>query len=87
MPMFVCDDCGHVDNTATGRWWSRNCPNLWAADNLGKALCSLCEPTTFVNGEPNEDGGKWHGRFERRLPTEEGIAKGIYINRGPNRER
>jgi hypothetical protein len=48
---------------------------LWADDNLGKALCSECAPTHFKSGYPVTYSayGKWHGKFEKRIPTKEEI--------------
>lgn len=52
MPIFLCDDCGCVENTA--------CCFFWHYTKTGKKLCSECDPKI----------GKWHGRFEKRPPTE-----------------
>lgn len=49
MSLFVCEDCGVVENTATSRFWFRT------KENALKALCSQCDPTI----------GKWHGLFPR----------------------
>jgi len=39
---------------------------MWDEENLGKALCSACAPTHYKGGkEVNEEGGKWHGEFDR----------------------
>lgn len=48
--MFVCDQCGCVENTALGHYWGRN---VEALGGDGRALCSECSD------------GKWHGRFEK----------------------
>jgi hypothetical protein len=84
MSLFICDICGCIDNTATGRYWTKDSIHLWADENLGKALCSECEPTTYRSGELNSDGGKWHGRFEKKKPTEDQIKAGLFINRDVN---
>lgn len=81
MPAFVCDICEGVDNTATGHYWDRHHDYFGVPELVGKALCSECTPSTFKNGVPNEDGGKWHGRFPKRKATEEGVKSGYYINR------
>lgn len=75
MPCFICETCGCVDNTATGRYWTKDDKELWADDNLGKALCSECAPTHFKSGSPvtYSSYGKWHGKFEKRIPTKEEI--------------
>jgi hypothetical protein len=49
MSLFVCDDCGCVENTALagpGGYWGRTRLD-------GKARCSACNPKV----------GKWHGHF------------------------
>lgn len=63
---FVCDNCDHLENTSLGLWHTR-----WANERKfglpnGLALCSLCAPTRFLNGEPVSKWGKWHNRFVRR---------------------
>lgn len=35
MPIFACDKCGVIDNTALTRYWLRN---------GGPAFCSQCDP-------------------------------------------
>ena len=62
MPLFVCDKCHCIENTALGRYWSRD---LKGVRERGKALCSQCAPTTFVSGEKTKNSGKWHGKFLR----------------------
>jgi len=70
MPLFVCDKCGCVDNTAFGRYWSKDLEE-WGDDNRGLALCSECAPTHFKDGKParNLHGlsqyGKWHNEFPK----------------------
>jgi hypothetical protein len=71
MSLFVCDKCGCVDNTALGRYWSKDDPLLWGEDNLGLALCTECAPTKYANGEPVNprlmaDFGKWHNEFPKQ---------------------
>jgi len=36
MPVFVCDECGCLENTACSQYWSR--------EKGSPALCSLCDP-------------------------------------------
>lgn len=81
MPLFICEKCGCIENTALGRYWSRNM-NIWADDNRGKALCSECAPTHFKGGEVNERGGKWHGRFEKTKATKADRKSGRFIDPG-----
>lgn len=49
MSLFVCDECGSVDNTALTNFWLRKQENV-----EGRALCSACGPR-----------GRWHGCFPR----------------------
>lgn len=54
MPLFVCDECGVVDNTATcgfAGWHGRN-----ADGRDGKARCSECRSVH----------SHWHGLFPRK---------------------
>lgn len=50
MSLFICADCGSVDNTALTNYWFRRIQNT-----DGRPLCSACGPN-----------GAWHGRFERK---------------------
>jgi hypothetical protein len=57
MPLFVCDRCGCVDNTACGgTYWTKE-HNEKYFDNVrnGEALCAECTP--------HDGGGVWHNRF------------------------
>lgn len=67
MSLYQCDNCGCVENTALGWYHCRDCKRLTPKEYLGKALCCVCGPTKYPNGEPIEDMGKWHGRFERKF--------------------
>lgn len=68
MPLFVCEKCGCVDNTALGFYWGKFWPNkTWFVDDSynGKALCSECCPKVYVDG--SETGkGKWHNMFPKQ---------------------
>ena len=59
MPMFICDRCSTIENTACGdhgaNMLNRNKPKL----------CSACMKSV----PPYRKGGEWHGRFERRVAT------------------
>lgn len=87
MPLFVCDKCGCVENTALGRYWIKDMKDMWDADNEGMALCSECAPTTFKDGSPTRSGwceyGKWHGKFPKRKWD----GKTEVINRRTDSER
>lgn len=56
MPLFVCDECGCVENTALANfyWYRSGIPDI--PDELrNKAMCSQCDP----------DIKKWHGKFPK----------------------
>lgn len=69
MPLFVCDKCGCVENTALGRYWTKDWEDMWDEDNEGLALCSECAPTKFKDGTSTStewcEYGKWHGKFPK----------------------
>jgi hypothetical protein len=52
MSIFMCTECGCVENTACSNYWSRN---LNDDKEDSKPLCSECDPLI----------GKWHGKFEK----------------------
>lgn len=64
MPLFKCEDCGCVENTALCSYWSRHSDSI-PESHRGRALCSACSSPTFTSGAPNRKGGKWHGQFAR----------------------
>ena len=71
MPLFVCDNCGCIDNTALGgTYWSRN-TDVWKPEDRGKALCCECAPKKYNDDTINEDAGIWHDKFPKRKFTEE----------------
>jgi len=74
MPLFVCDNCDTIDNTALGHFWSRHDAEMFAPEYVGKALCSACAPRTYRSGEPSQNSGQWHGRFKQVKATAEYIA-------------
>lgn len=65
MPLFVCDECGCVDNTALGHFWGRDLWEFLGENKSGKALCSECAPTHFDDGSTS-DWGKWHNHFPKK---------------------
>ena len=84
MPLFICEKCFCIENTALGRYWTKDSENLWSEEDRGKALCSECEPTHYKDGSVNSDGGKWHGKFTKAFPTIEEIRTDCphaYINK------
>jgi hypothetical protein len=84
MSLFICEKCFCIENTATGRYWTKDSADLWDDDNLGQALCTQCEPLHFRSGESNDGGGRWHGRFPKRHPSFEEVRDAdpdLYLNR------
>lgn len=66
MPLFRCEGCGAVENTALSNYWLRGYPPT------KPALCSECDPEI----------GRWHGRFPKRDADAEGyVARGPYIEK------
>jgi hypothetical protein len=62
MPLFVCDACNSIDNTALTNFWTRvhggpieNGRNGFGHEDT-RALCSGCDP----------DIREWHDAFPRR---------------------
>lgn len=63
MPLFVCEKCQTIENTALSNFWTRHLigggefifgeESDLSARTL--ALCSACDPKI----------GEWHGRFPR----------------------
>ena len=67
MPLFVCEKCGCVENTALGFYWSRNRVKCKDESLNGKALCSECAPQYYEDGSKSDFDGQWHGKFEKML--------------------
>ena len=65
MPLYRCEKCGCIENTALGNFWGKDDSALWPDEFVGKALCSECSPLTYLDGSATEFG-IWHGRFEKR---------------------
>lgn len=81
MSLFICDNCGCVENTAFGNWWIRDSnhkldvnPETNKPFPNGMALCSECAPDKYADGQyrymdrnnkPRLKG--WHNQFPRRL--------------------
>lgn len=65
MPIFVCDQCSCMDNTALGHYWSRMSEHTFKDKSLiGKALCSECAPAQWADGSKT-GMGKWHNHFPK----------------------
>lgn len=70
MPLFICDECSAIENTALGFTNGEFYPNLWKdTSKNGKKLCSECAPAEYADGSPCR-GGKWHGEFPKVIATE-----------------
>lgn len=65
MPLFLCDKCKCIDNTALGWYWSRN-SGCAPKEMEGLALCSECAPVFFKDGTKTEHNGKWHSKFPKK---------------------
>ena len=77
MPLFKCENCGCIENTACGHYWSKDIKRFKGTE-YAKALCSECTPTTYPDGSTNRKGGKWHGQFPKEQATEK--DKGNLMN-------
>lgn len=82
MPLFVCDKCKAIENTACGHYWgaasraARDNSRWWKDASLeGLRLCSDCMPAEYSDGSKNSSGGKWHGRFPKETATAERIEQ------------
>lgn len=81
MSLFICDNCGCVENTAFGNWWIRDSnheldvnPETNKPFPDGMALCSACAPDKYADGKYRHIGRDnkprvkgWHNQFARRL--------------------
>lgn len=64
MPLYQCEACGCVENTALGFYWTRNEAD-WPAEYRNKKLCSECGPPQTASGG-GSGFGAWHGSFPKR---------------------
>lgn len=60
MPVYACEKCGAVENTATSNYWPSH------VHRKLPALCSECDPSI----------GRWHGLFPKKTATEMGLVEG-----------
>ena len=65
MPVFRCEKCGCMENSATSNYVSRKYPCSKTGDTLPSLplLCSECDPAI----------GRWHGIFPKQS------AKGLFL--------
>ena len=75
MSLFICQNCGCIENTACGHWWARE-TCIFGGGLERMALCSACMPDHYASGESCFKGGKgWHGHFPRVQATPEEIER------------
>lgn len=80
MGLFLCENCGCVENTALGFYWSNSVID-WPPEFKGKRLCSECGPTHYPDGTSTR-WGQWHGKFPKQSPEECGyvvVARGKLV--------
>lgn len=69
MSLFQCQVCGCVENTACSSQGFKLLTEIfdwsYAPERQGLLLCSACGPVAYRDGNPNDNGGQWHGRFPR----------------------
>lgn len=58
MPIFRCEKCGCVENTASSGYWLRKIDRA-TGEFTEPALCSECDPRFE----------KWHGMFDKMSAT------------------
>lgn len=78
MSLFICENCGCIDNTAmNNNYWCRNMKGIWTDK---RALCQECTPTTYADGTPVGidcwgKTGVWHNYFPKRHWSEYGTEQ------------
>ena len=84
MSLFICENCGCVDNTSmNNNFWTRK-SDIW---NGHRALCQECTPRTYSDGTKVYDDcwgrtGKWHNKFPKKHWSEYGTKKEILKDKG-----
>ena len=68
MPLFICEKCGTIENTALGHYWPRLMKSFKGTEGE-KALCSECTPLTFPDGT-KYGNGQWHSHFAKQTLSE-----------------
>jgi len=74
MPLFICEECRTIENTALGHYWAVSVVKFKNVSRNDKHLCSACTPAEFSDGSIDSEVG-WHGRFERITATKELIEE------------
>lgn len=82
MAMYICENCGCLENTALGNWWIRDKNEQMSVNpktnlpfTIDMPLCSACTPSTYANGDTvmfdrkknRSKFGQWHNVFKQRL--------------------
>ena len=77
MPLFICDECDCIENTACGHYW---CKGMQFIDEKirDKALCSECCPASLMK---NRNFGKWHGLFDKQIMDEDKVKEKLKIDK------
>ena len=79
MPIFICDKCGVIENTACCSYWTLAMEQLEWSEELKdykgkKHLCSECADIEYYrDGRSVVVPGKWHGTFPKEYPSKEQI--------------
>ena len=81
MPMFICDSCSGIENTACGNAFTKadnkRVSIVYPDPEKENVYCSECTPPG--TGKPKYPGGTWHGEFLKVIATEELVRKrGLY---------
>lgn len=64
MGLYVCENCGVIENTALGHHWSRKYLEFEDSSKNGMSLCSECIPLKYNDGS-KAGTGEWHGKFPK----------------------
>lgn len=75
MPLYICDECHALENTAgsSGNYWTRDW-DVWPDGARGRALCCECTPAEYSDGSPNVGGGTWNQSFPKQIMTSDSLA-------------
>lgn len=78
MPLFICEDCHAIENTALGVYHGvYGGLNTWfPKEYQGRVLCSECASPAFSDGTATPYG-KWHGQFDKTIVTLESLQARI----------
>ena len=84
MPLFVCNECDHIENTAYGVYFGREFIKFFNTSKNNKALCRNCTPTQYEDGSLVRK--KAHYIFETFIATEQkiqemGLDQFIYLGK------